>query len=461
MTADYAAFLAGKKRVHYGNGPSIDPADIHPALFPFQADLVRWACRKGRAALFTMTGTGKTIMQVEWARLIGERTLILAPLAVTTQTIREAERLLGIEVVYARRQDEAGPGITITNYERLAGFDPAAFGAVVLDEAGILKNFSGATKKALVAAFRETTYRLVATATPAPNDIEELCNHADFLGIMTPQEMRSTFFIADSKGEFMRYRLKGHSREAFYRWLSSWSMALRRPSDLGYSDDGFILPPLSIAPTFIPTDWAPNGALFPVGLKGIAERSEVRRATLEARVAATADLITSSPGEIWLIWCGLNDEGRALARLVPDAVVVEGSDHPDRKAELLLAFADGEIPVLITKPSIAGFGLNFQRCARMAFLGLGDSYEQYFQAIRRCWRFGQTRPVVCHIVLSDAEKPIYDNVIAKEAAAEAMLSGLLLEVKELERAEIFAGSSAADSYEPTRELSVPPWMATV
>jgi len=456
----YASFLATKRRMHSGCGIAIETGALHPNLFPFQADLVRWALRKGRAGHFTMTGTGKTVMQVEWARHTGQRTLILAPLAVTTQTIREASRLLDVEVVYARHQDEASDGITITNYERLGRFDPDAFGAVVLDEAGILKNFSGATKKALVAAFRHTPWRLVATATPAPNDIEELCNHADFLGIMTPQEMRSTFFIADSKGEFMRYRLKGHAKEAFYRWLASWSMALRRPSDLGYPDDGFILPPLSIQPVFVATDWAPDGALFPVGLKGITERSEVRRATLDARVGAVASLIEAEPDQAWLVWCGLNDEGRALARLVPDAVVIEGSDPPDRKAEVLLAFADGDIRTLITKPSIAGFGLNFQRCARMAFLGLGDSYEQYFQAIRRCWRFGQTRPVEVHIVLSDAEKPVYDNVIAKEAAAEAMLDGLLLEVGELERAELFAGSTMADSYEPTRTLSVPAWIAS-
>jgi superfamily II DNA or RNA helicase len=455
VSAAYRDFLAAKVPQPPSSG--IEPGELHPSLFGFQQAITGWAVRHGRGAVFADTGLGKTRMQVEWARQLGERTLILAPLAVTHQTIAEASRL-GVEVVYARHQGEASPGITITNYERLDRFDPHVFGAVVLDESSILKSFSGVTKKALVRAFRETPYRLCCTATPAPNDLEELCNHADFLGVMSPSEMRSTFFIADSRGEFMRYRLKRHARKAFFRWLASWALALKMPSDLGYPDDGFRLPPLEILGDFVEGDYQPEDRLFAMGMAGVGEAAAVRKATLEARVARTAALIDAEPGESWLVWCGLNDEGRALARLVPEAVVIEGTDMPEEKARRLLDFAEGRIRVLITKPTIAGFGMNFQRCARMAFLGLGYSYEQYYQAIRRCWRFGQRRPVRAHVVLSELERPVYDVVLKKEAQATDLSSGLLAEVRDYERAELFAGTSAADDYEPRQPLRLPRWL---
>lgn len=460
MSLAYADFLASKNRLAPNHGPSIDPGDVHPLLFPFQRDLVRWAVRKGRAALWADTGLGKTFMQLEWARLIGERTLILAPLAVAQQTIREAARL-GIDVVYARHQGEAGAGITITNYERLERFDPAAFGAVVLDESSILKAFSGVTKRALIRSFASTPYRLSCSATPAPNDIEELCNHAHFLGVMTPAEMRSTFFIADSRGEFMRYRLKRHARTAFYRWLASWAMAIKKPSDLGYEDDGFALPPLTVDAVTVDTDWRPEGQLFFTGLSGIVERSAVRKATVEGRVAATADLIAAEPDRQWLVWCGLNTEGRSLARQIgPEAVVVEGSDDPDEKAAALLRFAQGETRVLVTKPSIAGFGLNFQTCSRMAFIGIGDSFEQYYQAIRRCWRFGQREPVHAYVVVSSVERDVvYGNVLRKQSEAVELSSELIAHAAEYERAELFIGTSAADSFEPRQEVRVPAWLS--
>lgn len=454
----YAEFLASKRAIVPAVGPS-EVGTVNPILFPFQRDLVTWAVRKGRAALFADTGLGKTFMQLEWARLLGERTLILAPLAVAQQTIREAERL-GITVTYARSQAETSDGITITNYERLDRFDPKAFGAVVLDESSILKAFSGVTKRALVATFAETKYRLACTATPAPNDIEELCNHAHFLGVMTPAEMRSTFFIADSRGEFMRYRLKRHAHRAFYRFLASWSMAVKRPSDLGYEDDGFILPPLHIEPVIVDTEWRPEGKLFASGLAGVVERSAVRKATMADRIRATAELIAREPDERWLVWCGLNDEGRALAKLVDGAVVVEGSDPPDVKAGRLLDFAAGRTRVLITKATVAGFGMNFQTCARMAFLGLGDSFEQYYQAIRRCWRFGQTRAVDAYVVVSAPETVIVENVRRKEADAARWSEGLIRDVTEYERAELFAGTSAGDAYEPSRPMEVPGWLKT-
>lgn len=456
--SDYQAFLAGKRRVVHDAGRLADPGDVHPSLFDFQRDIVLWALRKGRAAIFADTGLGKTRMQVEWARLTGERCLILAPLAVAQQTIREAAEL-GVTVTYARRQDEApATGVTITNYERLDRFDPAAFGAVVLDESSILKAFSGTTKKLLVASFAETPWRLACTATPAPNDLEELCNHADFLGWMKPSEMRSTFFIADSRGEFMRYRLKRHAHAAFYRWLASWAMAVRLPSDLGYPDEGYELPGLDIAAHFVEADYAPEGRLFTLELFGVSEQAAVRKATMPARVAKTIELVMAEPDEQWLIWRGLIDEGRGVAAGIPGAVLVEGSDHPDDKAKALLDFAEGRTRVLVTAVEIAGFGMNFQACARMAFVGLGYSYEKYYQALRRCYRFGQKRRVEAHVVLSDVEKPILATVLDKERQAAELSGGLLAEVRDYERAELFAGTTSADTYEPREAVALPAWM---
>jgi hypothetical protein len=456
---NYRAFLASKHRASVDSGHTVDPADIHPSLFDFQRAIVVWAVRKGRAAIFADTGLGKTRMEIEWARLSGQRALMLAPLAVTHQTIAEAARI-GVPIVYARHQDEASDTITITNYERLDRFDPAAFGAVVLDESSILKSFSGTTKKALVAAFAQTPWRLACTATPAPNDLEELCNHADFLGVMKPSEMRSTFFIADNRGQFMRYRLKRHAHRPFYRWLSSWAMAVKLPSDLGFADDGYLLPDLIIDSHLVETGWRPADRLFALELRGITEATQVRRDTLADRVATTIALVDQEPDEQWLIWCGLNDEARAVAARLPDAVNVEGSWEPEAKANALLDFAETRSRILVTKASLAGFGMNFQSCARMAFVGLGYSYEQYYQAIRRCWRFGQTRPVRCHLILADVEAPILAVVRDKEQTAIELSSGLISEVRDYERAELFAGTSAGDNYEPTQPLRLPVWLQT-
>jgi hypothetical protein len=461
MTA-YAAFLQFKQMITTTSGIEVAEECIHPGLFPFQRRLVQWALRKGRVALFADTGLGKSRMQIEWARLVtdvaGGRALILAPLAVTHQTIAEASRI-GVHITYCRDQgDVPASGIAISNYERLDRFDPHAFVAVVLDESSILKAFSGVTKKALITAFADTPYRLCCTATPAPNDLEELCNHADFLGVMKPNEMRSTFFIADSRGEFMRYRLKRHARSAFFRWLSSWAMALKMPSHLGYEDGDFVLPGLQIKGEWVETDYCPPDKLFAIDVRGIGEATTVRRGTLTARVAKVAEIIAREPDEPRLIWCGLNDEGRELARLVPDAAIVEGSASVEEKTAHLLDFAEGRTRVLITKPSIAGFGMNFQVCARMAFLGLGYSYEQYYQAIRRCYRFGQRREVIAYVVLSSLERPIFEIVCQKEAEATQLSSGLLAEVVNYERAELFAGTSAADDYEPRLPILLPSWL---
>lgn len=416
--SDYADFLSRKERRAQVAGAEIDPAELHPMLYDFQREGAAWAIRTGRAALLWDCGLGKTFAQCEWARHSAEKALIVAPLSVARQTVREAERIdLGVR--YVRAGDSAdGPGVWITNYEMVERFDPADFGAVVLDESSILKNVDGKTRTRLIDTFRAVPRRLACTATPAPNDTAELANHAEFLGAMTRPEMLAAFFVNDER----EWRLKGHAAGPMFRWMATWAQALRRPSDLGYPDEGFELPELSIIPEPVEVEMVPEGQLFATDLGGIGGRSKVRRETLGARVARAAELVSGA--EQWIVWCGLNDEARALAE-VEGAVNVEGNWSPDAKAEALEAFQDGEIRVLVTKPSIAGFGMNFQNCSRMAFVGLSDSYESYYQAIRRCWRFGQERPVEAHIVVSELEMGIVENVRRKEHEASRMTDELI------------------------------------
>lgn len=448
---DYATFLDSKRVTVPSLGPT-EVGAVHDALFPFQADLVRWAVRKGRAALFADTGLGKTFMQLEWARLVTpDPVLIIAPLSVARQTVREGQKI-GADVTYSR----SGPAgrITITNYEMVEHFDPADFAAVVLDESSILKALDGKTRRRLTEAFGDTTYRLCCTATPAPNDIAEIGNHAEFLGVMAHHEMLSAFFVHGSMGtgEKDGWRLKGHAEDAFFRWLASWSMAIRKPSDLGYSDDGFALPPLTISPRFIGSEYVPDGQLFFGGLKGVTDRARVRRATADDRCDTAAELVNASTDQ-WIVWHGLNTEGDALRRAIPDSVLVEGSQSPEEKAAALEAFQDGKVRVLITKPRIAGFGMNFQNAHRMAFVGLSDSWEAYYQCVRRCWRFGQTEPVEAVIVLSEPEAAIYENVMGKEREALRMQERLIEHVVAFERDEI---AGRPDTFEYTTETRTEP-----
>lgn len=420
----YADFLARKQGRVPAMGVDVGGAQVHPMLHGWQAQIVRWAAGIGRAAIWADTGLGKTVMQIEWARLMGERTLIVAPLAVCQQTVREAAKV-DVDVRYARNDDEAdGPGMWITNYERVEAFDPSRLDAAVLDESSILKDVTAKTRDVLIRWGEPIPYRLCCTATPAPNDHAELCNHAEFLGAATRREMLATYFVHDQDG----WRVKGHAKGPLMRWMAGWALAIRRPSDMGSPDDGYLLPELSIVPHLLDVDVAPDGMLFAVELGGVGGRAKIRRATLDARCARAAELVDAEPDEPWLLWCGLNDEAALLERLIPDAVNVHGTMSAEEKADLLLGFADGKVRRLITKPSIAAFGLNWQHCARMAFVGLSDSYEAYYQAIRRCWRYGQTRPVHAHVVLSELEGQIAENIQRKEAQASAITDALVAEM---------------------------------
>ncbi len=452
MSTAYSDFLATKRMMAPAVGFEVDPAAVHPSLFGFQRTLTTWAARKGRSALFADTGLGKSRMQIEWARLTGERALIVAPLSVARQTVGEAAKI-GVSAHYTRSGDDLTDGINITNYEMLAHFDASRFGAVVLDESSILKALDGKIKQQLTEMFAATPLRLCCTATPAPNDIAEIANHAEFLGIMTRADMLAAFFVHDDQG----WRLKGHAQEGFYRWLASWGMSVRKPSDIGFPDDGYDLPALTIEPVWVETDYTPQGQLFSTGLKGIQDRTAVRKQTLGARCAAAARIVNASADQ-WIVWCGLNDEGQELHRLIPGSVLQEGSDTPEQKQDAIEGFQDGRYRVLITKPKIAGFGLNLQNAHCMAFVGLSDSWEAYYQCVRRCWRFGQTEPVTAYIVLSTAEEEIYQNVMRKEREAVTMAGRLIAHVREFERAEIAAAVHHMD-YRPAVEMVLPDWIA--
>lgn len=422
----YADFLARKFEKVEAVGLTTKPDDVSDFLHEWQREIVAWAARTGRAAIWADTGLGKTVMQIEWARIVSDTSLIVAPLAVCAQTVREASKL-GLTATYVRSPEQiTGPGIWVTNYEMVEHFDPATFGAVVLDEASILKQSDGKTRTRLIRHFADVPYRLACTATPAPNDVEELTNQAEFLGVSTRVNMLSAYFVHDSDG----WRLKGHAHVPMFRWMTSWAVALRKPSDIGYDDTGYDLPGLEIDSHLLDVDVTPEDQLFATDLGGVGGRAAVRRATLAARCEKAAALVASEPDEPWLIWCGLNAEAELLAKVIPDSVNVNGNWSPEDKAAALLGFADGDITRLITKPSIAAFGLNWQHCARMVFVGLSDSYEAYYQAIRRCYRYGQTRVVEAHIVLSSLEGQIAVNVARKERDASLITTGLVAEMRE-------------------------------
>jgi hypothetical protein len=426
MSTAYAEFLATKHPAQTFTGPDVKPVDVHPMLHDWQAEIVCWAVGIGRAAIWSDTGTGKTVMMLEWVRLVapGAVSLIVAPLAVCHQTVREAAKL-GITATYVRSGDGLAPGMYVTNYEMVEHFDPDDLGAVVLDEASILKQSDGKTRTRLIRHFEGVPYRLACTATPAPNDPEELTNQAEFLGHSTRVNMLAAYFIHDDVG----WRLKGHARKPMMAWMATWAIALVKPSDLGdYSDDGYDLPGLNITSHLLPVNIEAEGQLFPTDLGGVGGRAAVRRETLTARCERAAELVNAEPDEPWLIWCDLNAEAEMLADLT-GATNVYGSMTPEAKADALLGFADGNIRALVTKPKIASFGMNYQHCARMVFVGLSDSYEAYYQAMRRCYRYGQTRIVQAHVVLSDLEGQIATNIARKERAAAGITAGLVAEMR--------------------------------
>jgi len=447
------------RKTHLGGDFGFDPDDLPGFLFPFQADLVTWALRKGRrkgrAGIFADCGMGKTPMQLVWAdqvhRQTGRPVLVATPLAVAFQTEGEAAKF-GIEAAVSRDGSPSGP-VTITNYDRLHLFDPSDFGAMVCDESSAIKAFDG-QRRALVTDFmRKLPYRLLCTATAAPNDYIELGTSSEALGYLGYMDMLGRFFT--NKGESFtarfggrgdKWRFKGHAEEPFWRWVASWARALRWPSDLGYPDDGFVLPPVEYRRHVIEAHEPDGGRLFDVPAQGLKESRDEARRTVEERCGTVADLLSDAPRAV--AWCQLNSEGDLLTRLIPDAVQVKGSDPVESKEERLHAFSQGDIRVLVTKPTIAGWGLNWQHCHRLTFFPT-YSYEQLYQAVRRCWRFGQDHPVTVDLVTTVGGADALESIERKAAQADAMFEALTAHMRD---------AVAVDRSEFAQKVEVPAWL---
>ena len=418
---DYHDFVQQKKIIAQPTG--ITSTTNNAELYKFQEAITNWALRTGKAAIFADCGLGKTAMQLCWADKVCQETggsvIILTPLAVAQQTVLEAEKFgIASSIEYARTKSNAQ--ITVANYEMLKNFNPADFTAVVLDESSILKNFAGKIRNQIVTAFAKTPYRLACTATPAPNDYMELANHAEFLGIMKREEMLATFFYHDAS-DTKQWILKGHARKDFWEWVCSWAVTLSCPSDIGFDQEAdiFSLTALNVREKIVTVNNDGGDYLFAMDAKTMQERIRERKRTIADRVKATAE-IANSTTEQYIVWCNLNDESAQAVKLIDGAVEIKGSDKPEKKGQRMLDFAAGKIRVLVTKPKIAGFGINWQNCHNVIFLGLSDSYEQFYQALRRCWRFGQKSEVTADIVIAETEGNVLRNIKRKEKDASTM-----------------------------------------
>lgn len=456
----YAEFLERKRMVDPMTGMSSVP-DLPGFLFPHQRDIVAWALRRGRAAIFAGTGLGKTAMELVWSDAVAKHTgkpvLIFAPLAVSQQHIREAKKF-GLSALIVKAQDECAPGVNVTNYQKIDHFDLSSFGGIVLDESSILKSTDGHYRTRIIEECASIPYRLAATATPAPNDFMELGNHAEFLGVMSYTDMLATFFSHDG-GETQKWRLKGHAENDFWKWMASWAVMLRQPADLGYPNDGYDLPPLKQTQHHVAVDYAPSldtGLLFPMEASSLQERIAARRDTVDERVSLAASITPTDRPFVW--WCNLNAEADALARAIPGAVNLSGSDKDEDKERKIAGFLSGETRVLISKVSICGFGLNFQHCADTGFVGLSDSFEQVFQAIRRFWRFGQTRPVNVHFIAAETEGAVVANLRRKEADAERMAAAMVKHMADLSSAEVRGMVRTVANYNPTQPVIIPDFL---
>lgn len=464
VTTDaYTAFLAGRAAQAPSAGFEVDDHDLHPSLFPFQRAATRLALARGRAALFEDTGLGKSRQILEWMRLVsahtGGRCLLIVPLAVAHQFVRDEAPALGIELVYARSQAEAGAApLVVTNYDRAAAFDPAAFAGVALDEADIIANFVGTTNRRLTGMFQATPYKLVATATPAPNDLIELGRYSEFLGVMESGEMLTRYFIRDSQAAATLRLRRWAEAGPFWDWLTSWAVCIGLPSDLGeYSDDSYLLPPLSIEQHMVDVDygraWA-QGQLFPDVRQSATQMWATKRETHTARCELSAAIVAQKPDTPWVMWCSTDEESRLLCRLIPGAVEVKGSHTPEQKEQRLRAFSEGQERVIVTKPKIAGAGLNWQHCADMVYCSPTFSFRHFYQGLRRIYRFRQLRPVTCHVVIAETE----ENVIAavdRKAAQHRDLHAQARAAMRRQRDVVADWRLAEGELQP---LAVPAWM---
>lgn len=465
---DYPTFLASKRLASQSSGFDVSLGALNPALFLWQRDIVRWALKRGKAAIWADCGLGKTLQQLVWAEQVSAATdapvLILSPSAVSRQTVDEA-RKFNIEARLCGSQSDVAPaGVHVTNYEKLHKFTPGVFSGVVLDESSILKAYDGKTRNAIIDAFRTTPYKLACTATPSPNDFMEIGNHSQFLGVMSHTEMLATFFTHDG-GDTSKWRLKGHAVNEFWRWVCSWAVLLRRPSDLGYDDNGFALPPMYRHQHEVTVEHQAEtpaeGAqmyLFPVEAQTLIERRNARKVSITDRVAAAARLVAAEPDQQWLIWCNLNAESETLTKAIAGAVQVTGSDTEQHKERCAVDFVKGNIQTIVSKPSIYGFGLNFQHCARSAVVGLSDSFEELYQLERRIWRFGQQRPVHMHYIVSELEGAVVRNIERKQQQYEAMVNGMLFQMRAINTENVRGLEQDTTAYDPSLVMRLPAWV---
>jgi hypothetical protein len=454
---EYRNFLQKKRFALAPAGFDIEARSLKADLFPFQRDVTRWALKKGKAALFEDCGLGKTIQELEWSAHVADRTgkpvICFAPLAVSRQTQREGVKF-EIPVTICREQADGKPGVNIANYEMLKNFDPREFSGIVIDESSILKG-DGPLRRDITAFAQHIPYRLAATATPAPNDHVELGNHLEYMGVMSKAEMLSTFFVHDGK-DTSKWRLKGHAEKAFWQCIAQSAVMIRKPSDLGYEDGAFQLPPITYHQHTVTAEWSAD-YLFPVEAKTLQERQGARRDSLEARVKLCAELVNAS-SERWVCWCNLNPESEALTHAILRAVEVTGSQKDEFKEQALLDFAEGRIDRLVTKGKIAGFGMNFQLCSHMAVVGLSDSWELLYQLVRRCWRFGQKNPVHVHVITGELEVAVVRNIERKEQQAARMAESMLGHMREINTAEIHGTVREQESYLGTKRIQTPSWL---
>lgn len=453
----YSEFIESKKIKPVISGFDVDADALNSNLFDFQRAIVKWALKRGRAAIFADTGLGKTLMQTSWADEVAKHTdgdvLIFAPLCVAQQTVREGEKF-GISINYARNQDGVKKGINITNYEMMDNFDLSCFSGVVLDESSIIKNRDGKTRNAIIEGCANVPYRLSCTATPSPNDFMELGNQVEFLGVMGMTEMLAMYFVNDGS-ETQKWVLKGHGKSRFWEWMATWSVCIRSPMDIGFNGSRYVLPPLNMIEHVVESE-AVNGLFADVAM-GLLERNQARKDSIDDRVAKCAEIVNDNQ-EQWVIWCHRNEEAEKLCNLIAAAVDVSGSSSLEEKETAVQGFLRGAIRVIVSKPKVLGSGMNFQCCHNTAFVGLSDSWEQYYQAIRRFYRFGQTKSVNVHVISAEAEGAVVANIKRKEEQNNEMGAEMVKHMAAAMKNEIFGCMNEKDMHDPQNDIVLPDWL---
>lgn len=455
----YAEFLKTKELKTIDAGFDVPEEWLSDKLFPYQRDIVRWALKKGKAAILTGCGTGKTFMLLEWAycvhRQTGGKVLIVSPLSIVSQTAREANKFKICDVTVCRTQKDVRDGLNITNYEMVEHFKTSEFIAVVLDESSILKSFTSKTTSDFTDKFYHTPYKLLCTATIAPNDYTEIGTSCEFLGIMSRTEMLATYFVHDG-GKTSDWRLKKAGVSKFWEWFATWAIYFNSPKDLGYEDGEYELPPLNIK-TILTKSKIEDYQMFVKVAETLQERREARRESMEDRTDKAYELTQTDPSQ-WLLWVDYNDESEVLRKKIPGCVEIKGSDEPETKAQASIDFANGSIRCLVSKPSIFGFGSNFQSCHNEIFCGLSDSYERFYQAVRRCWRFGQSEPVNVYIIISEKEVSILENIKRKQSLMDEMQKNMTALMKEVTLSEIKHTTRITTNYRPEEQFKLPVFM---